>query len=368
MRMTLMARTRSCGKASRPYSCRISERAHQAARKLKRAKLRAKAAKAQSGSKAIAQKAKTSFSDYARPAVASGSGSTYRPAQSVVKEDDFMANLLSSVTATTAEPTRKRRSSPEFPSSDAAEPSSDSSFFGIKKRYGQESDDEDHYRRRSTLGKKPRVSDMTIVPNENEPDYGGMDLDEPMVKDEPLSDEEMEIKPRNAPLTSAATKLNGQSVRRKVVNSTSVKHVVKSDSIVAKVEPDTSPVKPKIAMDKKPIPNGTAHWSSVQETLAGQAKAGELDAVKAPVGSVKVEKVIEQDGTLRMFWLDQMEQDGVVHLVGKVLDRQSGKYVSACLSVNGIKRNLFVKPRPKRYRKSILPVPSPLPLLPADMA
>jgi DNA polymerase alpha subunit A len=87
----------------------------------------------------------------------------------------------------------------------------------------------------------------------------------------------------------------------------------------------------------------------VQESLDPKVK--ELDEVKAPVGSVKAENVLEPDGTLKLFWLDQMEMDGVVHMVGKVLDRNTGRYVSACLSVNGIERNLFVKPRPKRVRK-----------------
>lgn len=274
-----------------------------------------------------------------------------------------MASLLSTVTARSAEPvSRKRRSSPDFPSSDPHEPSSDTSFFGSKKRYGQDSDEDEPPRRRSTTGKKPRVSEMTIkAVDENEPDYGGfgdnggMDFDEPMpdVKPELISDDddEMEIKAKAAPL--ASTKLNDQpAARRKVVNSTSVKHVnAKPEPVAAKVEPDMTPAKPKIPLDKKPIPNGAEHWSTVQANLERQVKTSELDAVKAPVGSVKVENVIEKDGTLRMFWLDQMELDGVVHLVGKVLDRQSGKYVSACVSVNGIQRNLFVKPRAKRFRE-----------------
>jgi DNA polymerase alpha subunit A len=301
------------------------------------------------------------LNDYARPAVAFGS--TYRPAHSAAKEDDFMAQLLSSVTASSNEAARKRKSSPDFPSSDPHEPSSDHSFFGAKKRYGQESDEEDDYsRRRSTVGKKPRVSEATIMPaDENEPDYGdygdygGMDVDEPPVKAEVVSDDdEIMIKPKTAPLASA--KLNGQAAqRRRVVNSTSVKHVeAKPEPIVAKAEPEMTPVKPRFPMEKKPL-NGAAHWSSVQETLEKQVKSSELDVVKAPTGSVKVENVIEEDGTVRMFWLDQMEQDGVVHLVGKVLDRQTNKYVSACVSVNGIKRNLFVKPRAKRFRESRIP-------------
>jgi hypothetical protein len=57
----------------------------------------------------------------------------------------------------------------------------------------------------------------------------------------------------------------------------------------------------------------------------------------------------EQERTLRMYWLDYLEADnGVVHLVGKVFDRISGKYVSACVTVGGMQRNLFVLPRTKR--------------------
>ncbi len=57
----------------------------------------------------------------------------------------------------------------------------------------------------------------------------------------------------------------------------------------------------------------------------------------------------EQERTLRMYWLDYLEGDqGIVHLVGKVFDRTSGKYVSACVTINGMQRNLFVLPRTKR--------------------
>lgn len=273
-----------------------------------------------------------------------------------------MASLLSSVTATTAEASRKRRSSPDFPSSsDPVGPSSDGSFFASRKRYGQESDDEVPAPRKIVNTKKPRVSEATIVPDENA--YGGdydVDMEDAQVKAEPMSDGEdfemdMAVKPRSA-LSSAATKLN--QPRRQVVNSTSVKHV-KAESIPATPTPSSGLIKAEppspISAVRKPRPtpgpsaNGAKHWSTVQESLDPKVK--ELDEVKAPVGSVKAENVLEPDGTLKLFWLDQMEMDGVVHMVGKVLDRNTGRYVSACLSVNGIERNLFVKPRPKRVRK-----------------
>jgi DNA polymerase alpha subunit A len=146
-----------------------------------------------------------------------------------------------------------------------------------------------------------------------------------------------------------------------------VKHVVpKPEPISIKTELETSSpaAKPKFLANGKPAPAGSAHWSAVQESLVAP-KTNELDEVKAQIGSVKAENVLEEDGSLRIFWLDHMEQDGVIHLVGKVVDRASGKFVSACLSVQGIKRNLFVKPRARRFRKSH--APSRPAILPTDL-
>lgn len=82
-------------------------------------------------------------------------------------------------------------------------------------------------------------------------------------------------------------------------------------------------------------------------------------------------------GTLRMFWLDFFEQevktdDGTVkhlYLIGKVWDRAAkggsrdgkpGKWVSCCLKVDGLERNLFVCPRERTH--SACPPPCPLAL------
>lgn len=197
--------------------------------------------------------------------------------------------------------------------------------------------------------KKPRVSDLTAVPDENYHADMSMDVDmddQVHVKTEPrdLDDEEdeMEIKVRESRPLATSTKAN-----RRVVNSSSVKHtLVKPEPISVKVELGAQPIRQP---QGKALAPGAAHWSAVQESLIPQAKVSELEEVKVSSGSIKAENVLEANGNLRIFWLDFMEQDGVIHLVGKVLDRQSGKYVSACLSINGIKRNLFVKPRPKRY-------------------
>lgn len=303
-------------------------------------------------------KGKSTFSDYARPQALANT--TYRPAPTAVAEDDFMASLLSTVAAPEASASnRKRKSSPDIPSSEPMEPSSDSSFFSAgtgRKRFDvdEEEEEEDLWaQKKGVMGKKPRVSDATIVPrttgNRDENDDYSMEVDEVMIKPEPIDEDEddIEIKPRDVrPLTSASGKTNLPAPRRKVINSSSVKYV-KPEPVV-KLELESKPVARALPNGKAAVP-GSTHWSTVQDALA--PTVSDLDEVKAPMGSTKADNVLEKDGSLRMFWLDHLEQDGVVHLVGKVQDRQTGKWVSACVSVNGIQRNLYVKPRPKRYCK-----------------
>ncbi|KAL7423389.1 DNA-directed DNA polymerase alpha catalytic subunit pol1 [Cryptotrichosporon argae] len=338
------------------------------ARKLKRAKARAKAAKAGAASAstsapAAAPRKSTALSDYARPAGAAAS--TYRPP--AANEDDFMASLLSAVSAQPAPlPTSaarrsvpaKRQSSPDWPSSEPAAPSSDS-VFGPRKRYG-ESDDEGEGEddgagerrwpvpRARGVGKKPRVSEATVVPDYDDGDGAG-DIDmgvasegDAEVKAEPVSDDDDddEVAVRQV---RPARLVGRPAARRSAVNSSSVKHVkaepvpVVEAAAEAKAGPGAASLLPKAER---------AHWSSVQDALVG-AKP-ELPAAPA-AGASKAEHVLDGTGGLRMFWFDFYEQDGVVHLFGKGLDRQANKWVSTCVSVRGIQRNLFVKPRAKRH-------------------
>ncbi|KAF9984327.1 DNA-directed DNA polymerase alpha catalytic subunit pol1 [Modicella reniformis] len=59
----------------------------------------------------------------------------------------------------------------------------------------------------------------------------------------------------------------------------------------------------------------------------------------------------EEDGTLRMYWIDACEVRGVVYIFGKVLQRSTNTYISCCVAVHNLERNLFVLPRVKRLDK-----------------
>lgn len=64
------------------------------------------------------------------------------------------------------------------------------------------------------------------------------------------------------------------------------------------------------------------------------------------------EEAKQPQRTLRMYWLDYLETNGVVHLIGKALDKLTGRYISCCVSIHGIERNLFVLPRSRRQSMS----------------
>ena len=134
-------------------------------------------------------------------------------------------------------------------------------------------------------------------------------------------------------------------------------------------EEDLKPsiTKPKEDDDKKPLRtlNGTKladekkfdatpSWLSVYDSLSVSS-----DDTLGPLASnvaVKTSNtpnlsVLEEDGSLRFFWLDYLEHDGRLFFVGKTQDKQTSAWVSCCVTVENLKRNLFVLPRERRIEQ-----------------
>ncbi|KAH9821499.1 hypothetical protein DFH28DRAFT_1078854 [Melampsora americana] len=53
----------------------------------------------------------------------------------------------------------------------------------------------------------------------------------------------------------------------------------------------------------------------------------------------------EKGENLKFFWLDYLEVEGLIYLFGKVLNKLTSTYVTCCVIVEGMERNLFVLPR-----------------------
>ena len=186
------------------------------------------------------------------------------------------------------------------------------------------------------------------------------------VKDE--DEEDLEFKP-----LQARTNAGGAGGERKRVNALGVK-------VNANAKPAPE------AILSKPLPAGVkglsknSAWNTMDAeinvtsaptaaayveppTKKGAVSAANAASVKA-AGNIRAE---EDDGSVRFYWFDYSENQkdsgpdkGSVYLYGKVYDRAASKWVSCCVTVRGIQRNLYFLPRPRKFGRS--PHPSTVPL------
>ncbi|KZF22718.1 DNA polymerase alpha subunit A [Xylona heveae TC161] len=68
------------------------------------------------------------------------------------------------------------------------------------------------------------------------------------------------------------------------------------------------------------------------------------------IGKLQPQDAIEEDGSLRMFWLDYTEVNGSLCLFGKVKNKRTGEFVSCFVKVDNILRKLYFLPREFRQR------------------
>ena len=273
----------------------------------------------------------------------------YRKVVSEDQEDDFMKSILSdmdSAPVPSRPNPRKRKNSPDFHDAidyhtyrDHDVGSSDGGDdFGNTDFSAQASSDDDYYSNPTKKFKAANGKSINVIPaakkmgkleiddgpDEYDDEFGAfpeyeMELDGPPIKKEPRVKKELVIKQEPTPVTIPLSK-----------HSTSHPKVLKA-------EPPSW------------LAVHAALTSAPEETVGGSTSNLPSSKVQA----------LEEDGTLRFFWLDYQEENGVVFLIGKVLDKSTGRYVSASVSIQGIQRNLFVLPRPRRmdgeYETDITP-------------
>ncbi|KAF2107902.1 DNA polymeras-like protein alpha catalytic subunit [Lophiotrema nucula] len=121
---------------------------------------------------------------------------------------------------------------------------------------------------------------------------------------------------------------------------------------------------------KRPVPKikKTDYPTPASSSPAGPSTASAVDASSwnevtnrlnvmsspAPttsgVGKLKPEAALEEDGSLRMFWIDYVEINGSLCLFGKVKDKTTNSYASCFVKVDNILRKLYFLPREHRHR------------------
>ena len=309
-------------------------------------------------------------------------------------EDDFMAGLLGGLDDHTPTASSSRRpppsAAPSFRASPAlkprngtARPASSDVAYSSEREWTSDiapSSDGPHN------GRGPaRLQDLGAA-GDVFGDFGGGDEDgdttmveavEEEVKPVVLADEEeddgddgdeMQVRPKAAP----ARPRPANGVRRQLVNAAAVKagiaKAVKAEPVEETVP---SPSTPSYSLgESKPKPKGM-DWRTATAGLASTSTnlglgsnaegAEDVDVLPTPASLVVPKKAsadgpalvnvdaLEEDGSLRFWWFDYIEPvPGMVCLTGKVkakTGRDAGKWVSATVTIQGIKRKLLVLPR-----------------------
>ncbi|TBU30600.1 DNA polymerase alpha catalytic subunit [Dichomitus squalens] len=292
------------------------------------------------------------------PPAVTPSISAYRPAVSVEKEDTFMQSLLGSmdtIVTTPAPKTRKRKpepdpvyddrgSSPE-PYAPARRSRSNGSGYG----YGSTDPDTSDNYFDDPVGassgddfvvsprKKPKTETPGITPaidriakldmqggNETESSFDDIDMDAFMDVDD---DFDFSAKP----VPKAKIEVDAEAKPLKPLNGNAAKPDVKKK------------------LDDNPS------WLSVYDslTVTGDDSFGPAastnGATRTPAPSNI--SVLEEDGSLRFYWLDYLEHDGRLYFIGKTQDKKTKAWVSICVTVENLERNLFVLPRERRMEE-----------------
>jgi DNA polymerase alpha subunit A len=89
-------------------------------------------------------------------------------------------------------------------------------------------------------------------------------------------------------------------------------------------------------------------WNDVTEKLNIIDSGPPVESTS--FGKMDHKDAIEQDRSLRMFWMDYTEVNGSLCLFGKVQNKKTGRYVSCFVKVDNILRKLFFLPRTHRQR------------------
>lgn len=90
-------------------------------------------------------------------------------------------------------------------------------------------------------------------------------------------------------------------------------------------------------------------WTSVTSKL--NLLSSPVASQTTSFGKMSHEDALEEDGSVRMFWFDQIEVNGSLCLFGKVKDKKTGKFVSCFTKVDNIMRKLYFLPRDTRIKR-----------------
>jgi len=94
-------------------------------------------------------------------------------------------------------------------------------------------------------------------------------------------------------------------------------------------------------------------WLSVYDSLAVETEdtLGPLSTSNNNASNPSNLSALESDRSLRFYWLDYLELDGKLYFIGKFKEKTTDTWMSCCVTVENMERNLFVLPREKRVEQ-----------------
>ncbi|KAL1968603.1 hypothetical protein VTN77DRAFT_1813 [Rasamsonia byssochlamydoides] len=130
------------------------------------------------------------------------------------------------------------------------------------------------------------------------------------------------------------------------------------DSKAASVNMTGSRPPPKIKKEPYPSPTSSSPLRATSDAVDASWNdvTSKLNVLSSPAtesrtfGKLRAQDAVEEDGSVRMFWLDYTEVNGSLCLFGKVKNKQNGSYVSAFVKIDNILRKLYFLPREYRQK------------------
>lgn len=117
---------------------------------------------------------------------------------------------------------------------------------------------------------------------------------------------------------------------------------------------------PKIKKEPYPSPSSSSPPRAAADVEASWDQVtSKLNVLSSPAtdsysfGKVRAQDVAEDDGSVRMFWIDYAEVNGSLCLFGKVKNKTTGSYVSAFVKIDNILRKLYFLPRQYRQKNGV---------------
>ncbi|KAL7750259.1 DNA-directed DNA polymerase alpha catalytic subunit pol1 [Sorochytrium milnesiophthora] len=260
------------------------------------------------------------------------------PAPSQSEEADFMNNLLAEMEAPAAKPAASKTSAT------ASRLSASKSKAASTKRAAKQQLPPAHTKSpfdtpRATLMSRD-ISDLAgMFDDEPAPVDIGTRVPETVVVDDDDDDTEQAAPEQPAerePSPSAVVEVPEIQVRAVAKAKATVKV-----SIAPQVPKEDAPA--SLAPDQ----SGNRDWLAMSASLA-QASDQALPPQMSSMHVQDKSHVFKADGSLDMFWIDAYERSGIVYLFGKILNTATQSFISCCVTVRNIERNLFFLPRPKK--------------------